>query len=256
MNKSASLKYREVLEYILVNQKATVQELSSIFFLSESTVRRVLSELEKENFIERFHGGAVVKGADIKSEALNKRKNYMTRQKAAIALKAVSFIKDGMTVIMLGGTTVHAMCQYLKGRHLTVITTSIPVANDLMLEPNMKIILLGGIINPQEYEVRGAMTKASLERLRADLVFVGATNIHEQHGLMTDDPDAVDTYRACLESADRKLLLADSTKFRPGGAAVVARLDELDDIITDYQISEATIQKLKLANINIHIASK
>ena len=255
MTDSITAKYRDVLEYITMKKKVTVLELSSIFFLSESTVRRILRQLEKNNYIERYHGGAVIKGTDILTPSMGYRVSQMSHQKAAIASKAASFIQDGMTIILLGGTTVHAMCQYLKGRQLTIITSSIPVVNDTINEPNIKVILLGGVVNPLELEVRGSMTKASLERLRADQMFVGATNIHEHHGLMTDDPDAVDTYRICMAAADRTFLLADSAKFRPGGAAIVASLDELDDIITDDSIQEETLQKLKCNNIRVHVAS-
>jgi DeoR/GlpR family transcriptional regulator of sugar metabolism len=212
-----------------------------------------LGQLEKNSLIERFHGGAVIKGIDINTASLGSRINSMSPQKAAIAKKAASLIQDGMTVILLGGTTVHAMCQYLKGCQLTVITSSVPVANDMIRQPNKKVILLGGIVNPLEFEVRGSMTKACLERLRADLVFLGATNIHEQYGIMTDDPDAVDTYRTCIACADRKVLLADSSKFRAGGAAIVASLDELDDIITDDLIHEETMNKLRHSSIHIHM---
>lgn len=38
------------------------KNLSTVFFLSESIVRRVLRQLEESKYIERFHGGAVLSG--------------------------------------------------------------------------------------------------------------------------------------------------------------------------------------------------
>ena len=178
----------------------------------------------------------------------------MSREKAAIALEAASSIEEGMTAVLLGGSTVHAMCPYLRGRHLTVITSSIPVVNDLMYEENIKVILLGGVVNPTEIEVRGALMVAGFERLRADQVFVGATNVHETHGLMTDDPDSVATYRTCMSIADRIFVLADSTKFKPGGAAVVASFDELNDIVTDDSIQKEALYNLQAKGVRVHVA--
>lgn len=261
MTNNVRVKYGDMLDYIAMKKKSSVVELTSVFYLSESTVRRILRELEKEGCIERYHGGAAIKEGILPdassgyilnnrySSKVGNRTGLMTRHKAAIASKAASYVRDGMTIIMLGGTTVHAMCRYLTGRRLTVITNSIPVANDMIKEPNCKVILLGGIVNPQELEIRGSLTTACLERLRADQVFAGAVSIHEHHGLMTDDPEAVDTYRVCMKAADRSFLLADSTKFRPGGAAVVAGLDEFNDIITD-EAAQAEVLKCIVRNSN------
>lgn len=50
---------RKIVEYIQQHTRASVPELSNIFQVSESTVRRDLSELEEAMLIKRTHGGAV-----------------------------------------------------------------------------------------------------------------------------------------------------------------------------------------------------
>lgn len=233
MQTGMTSKYRDVLEFIGRKRSATVAEIASVFFLSESTIRRLLAEMEQNGLVHRFHGGAVIAGEQQEGRMISVRGVQKIHEKTAIAKEAASMVRDGMTLLMLGGTTVMAMCPYLRGKSITVITTSIPVVNDLLLEENMKLILLGGLVNPMELEVRGSMTALGLERLRADILFIGATNIHPVHGLMTDDPEAVATYRASMAAADKKILLADSTKFKTGGVTVVAGLNELDTVITD-----------------------
>lgn len=231
MQNTVLAKYRDVLDYIRVKKSATVTELTSIFFLSSSTVRRILSTMEEESLVVRYHGGAAINNSE--QVNIGSRKVHELREKAAIGREAASMVEDGMTIILLGGTTVHAICHYLKGRQITVITTSIPVINDLLQEERMKLILLGGVVNPPELEVRGSLTTTGLEKLHADILFIGATNIHPMRGLMTDDPEAVVAYRACMAIADKSVLLADSTKFKAGGVAVVAGMKELSLVITD-----------------------
>ena len=252
MGNGSLAKYRDVLDYINNKQSATVNELSTVFFLSKSTVRRILTMMEQENLVVRFHGGASALSIGWKS--IVSRKIDQLKEKALIGKEAASMVRDEMTVIMLGGTTVHSMCPYLKGRHLTVITTSIPVANDLLLEEHMKIILLGGLINPPELECRGSLTVTGLENLRSDLLFIGATHIHPERGLMTDDPEAVKTYRTSIDIADKSVVLADSTKFKPGGVSVVARLDELDCIISSPVLSMEIQEELRRRNLCLRIA--
>jgi DeoR/GlpR family transcriptional regulator of sugar metabolism len=57
---------------------------------------------------------------------------------------------------------------------------------------------------------------------------------------MTNDPECVATYQACITVADRRVLLADSTKFRIGGVTAVTDLSKLDRIITDERLSSDT----------------
>ncbi len=244
MQTGLTSKYRAVLEYISRKKSATVVEIASVHFLSESTVRRLLAEMEQNGLVHRFHGGAVIAGDQQDGRMIAMREVQKIQEKAAIGKEAASLVKDGMTLLMLGGTTVMAMCPYLKGKGITVITTSIPVVNDLLLEENMKLILLGGVVNPTELEVRGSMTAEGLSRLRADILFLGATNIHPLHGMMTDDPEAVATYRGCMAASDQKILLVDSTKFKTGGVTVVAGLNELDVIITDERLSAESAEML------------
>lgn len=249
MPSGLTAKYRDILEYLNRRKSATVVELSSVFFLSESTVRRLLADMEKNGAVVRFHGGAAVSGAAAPPSWVELREVQNIREKAAIGREAAALVHDGMTLMLLGGTTVSAICQYLGGKSLTVITTSIPVVNSLLPEENMKLILLGGVVNPPELEVRGSITSMGLERLRADIVFLGATNVHPVHGLMTDDPEAVAAYRACMAASDRKVLLADGSKFRQGGVTVVAGLDELDFLITDEGLPADAAEMLNCKGI-------
>ena len=56
-------KYRdELLEYLKENKQATVGELARMLFVSETTVRRTLDELQDLGLVERTHGGAVLHG--------------------------------------------------------------------------------------------------------------------------------------------------------------------------------------------------
>lgn len=254
MQTGLTIKYREILDYIIAKKSASVSELSSVFFLSESTVRRILAEMERKKLVERFHGGAIAPGAAQKAQKLESRRTQRIREKAAIAREAAELVSDGMTLMLLGGTTVSSICPYIKGKSITVITSSIPVINCLLPEERMKLILLGGIVNPPELEVRGTMAAAGLERLRADMLFIGATCVHPMHGLMTDDPEAVATYRACLLKSDKKILLADSTKFKAGGVTVVAALSELDGVITDEGLPEEAVALLHRQNIPVTIS--
>lgn len=229
-----------MLDYLLRHGGAKVPELSRALYLSESTVRRALAQLERQGKLRRFHGGASL--LDPAAESfLQKRKVSLWPEKDAIGRLAASFVREGMTLLLMGGTTVHALCPYLKGKRLTVITSSLPVMNDLAWEEKMQVILLGGVLNPAEMEVRGGLTHLALEHLRADLMFTGTTGLHPVHGVMTDDPNGVAAYTTCMRISDQVCVLADHTKCENyWGTTVLCGLERISSLVTDDGLSEET----------------
>ncbi len=240
MTDDASIKYKELLDYLRHHGSAKVAELTRALFLSESTVRRALAALEAQGKLHRFHGGAV--SADPNAQSFIRQRGVSrSEEKDAIGRLAASFVEEGMTLLLMGGTTVHAMCPYLKGKRLTVITSSLLVTIDLAWEEQMTIILLGGVLNPAEMEARGGLTQMGLERLRADLMFTGCTGMHPIHGLMTDDPNGVETSNTCMHVSDQVFVLADHTKCEQyWGTTVLCELKDISYLITDDRMAEAT----------------
>ncbi|HBG76529.1 MAG TPA: DeoR/GlpR transcriptional regulator, partial [Clostridiales bacterium] len=51
---------KSVLDYLRVNHTASVTELSRKFFVSETTIRRDLTKLEKSGYLTKTYGGAVL----------------------------------------------------------------------------------------------------------------------------------------------------------------------------------------------------
>ncbi len=164
-------------------------------------------------------------------------------------------VRDGTTLLLLGGTTVNAICPFIAHKRLTVITNSLPVVNALCWYPSIQLVILGGVLNPPEMEMRGALAEHSLSRLRADQLFIGTTGLHPLHGVMTDDPNAVGLYRRSVHSSDEVIVLADHTKFAdPAGTTGVVMLSEVDQVVTDWQASETDIQELGFGVTQLLIA--
>ena len=139
---------------------------------------------------------------------------------------------SGDVVELLGGTTVAAMCRYMRGMKITVITNSMLVFAELRNRAEIQIILLGGQYNIEEMETRGVMTHNTLKMLRANCLFMGASHFHPGFGFMTTDINSVELYQLCLEASRKKFILADSSKFGESASAVIARCDMIDCLIT------------------------
>ena len=223
-----------IYQYINKLSSATSYDVCAAFGLSESTVRRALARLEKSGKLRRFRGGAAVLPPS--ATAYDQRLGQFTAIKNAIARKAAEYVNEGSTIIMLGGTTVSAMCPYLQGKSLNVITNSLAVVEQLKGSPSIKLIMLGGIYSHEEYEFVGNIATMGLRIMRADSLFVSCVGFAPDVGFVTNDINAVEFYKICMKNADTTFMLADSSKAQCAGLAIFATTDEVDCLITDKNL--------------------
>jgi DeoR/GlpR family transcriptional regulator of sugar metabolism len=245
-----------VLDYIDLHQFAAVEELSSQLKISLSTVRRILDRLEQRNRVVRYHGGATIVNDHQRQTALSTRYDANRNEKESIARAAAGMIEPGSTIILLGGTTVFYLCRYLRQRRLRIITNSLIVLDALKNDSMLEMILLGGVYNPDESEVRGSLTNSALQMLGADYLFSGATAFDPGRGFLTSHIDSVELYSRCFEAAKKVIVLADSTKYGKMGLAVVAKVEDVDCLITDRRLPLEAIQAFTNKGLEVVLADE
>ena len=212
---------------------ATIHDVCTNFDVSESTARRTMSRLEKKGWLRRFRGGAVALPLPLGTTAYDQRLKEHYQVKEAIASKATEYIEEGTSIILLGGTTVSGLCSGLHGKELNVITNSLTVIDQLKGTPGIKLIMLGGAYNHDEYEFVGNMTTNGLRIMQADSLFMSCVGFSPDVGFMTDQIDSVEFYRLCMKNTGKTYMLADSTKLTRKGIAVFAQTQEIDCLISD-----------------------
>ena len=244
-----------VYNYIKKMSGATIQDVSANFDISESTVRRTMVRLDEMGWLRRFRGGAVALPVQNRVTAYEKRLRSNNAKKEAIARKAAENIKDGSSVILLGGTTVSSMCAYLQGRQLNVITNSLAVIDQLKGAPGIKLIVLGGAYNHEEYEFVGNMTSQGLRFMYADGLYLSCVGFSPEVGFMTNHIDIVEFYRLCMKNADKTFVLADSSKLKRKGIAVFGEAKEVDFLISDKELSEEAVDLFNAKQVRVELVT-
>ncbi|MBJ7334801.1 MAG: hypothetical protein JHD05_09335, partial [Thermoleophilia bacterium] len=80
---------------------------------------------------------------------LQERSNRSSDAKRAIAEKAAELVEDGETIILDVGSTTIELARALRGkRGLTVVTASLPIADELSEQSDTRVLLTGGIVRP------------------------------------------------------------------------------------------------------------
>lgn len=222
-----------ILNLLSQKRRVTVQELSERFGVSEVTIRRDLNRLADDGYVTRTYGGAMLEAASEKDLSFVRKNAEMPEIKSLIAKKAASLIREGDTVALDASTITYRMIEHLKGMRITIITNSLDIANQVAMQPEMTLIVCGGILRQDTRALMGPVAERQWREYRADLAFIGCNAVHPDFGLMTTN--AVDTYskRAIREISKEAYMVAEANKFGRTSLHRIFSFSEIDGIITD-----------------------
>ncbi|GAA4757692.1 DeoR/GlpR family DNA-binding transcription regulator [Nocardioides endophyticus] len=237
--------------------RVSVIEISEQFDVTTETVRRDLSVLERIGLLRRVHGGAVPATALAVMEAgLGERDQANTSEKERIARAALDQLPaaNGTVLLDAGSTTSRLASLLPRDLRLTVVTHAVPVAARLAGSPQVELHLLPGRVRSTTQAAVGAETVEALQRLRADVAFLGTNALSIDHGLSTPDHEEAATKRAMVAVARRVVCLADSSKVDTESPVRFAELAEVDVLVTDDGISAADRRALERAGVEVVVA--
>jgi DeoR family fructose operon transcriptional repressor len=234
--------------------RISVVELASQYEVTTETVRRDLSLLEDRNLVRRVHGGAVPADALTLIEAgLPDRDVSRIEQKQRIAVAAVELLpRADSTVIVDAGTTTVRLSRLLPANlRISVITHAVPIAAQLAGSPQIELHLLPGRVRRHTPAAVGPETVEALDKVRADLAFVGTNGLTVEHGLSTPDRTEAAVKRAIVERARRVVVLADSSKVGVERTIKFAELSAIDTLVTDKEIATSDRRAIERAGVEV-----
>jgi DeoR/GlpR family transcriptional regulator of sugar metabolism len=235
----ARQRQQRILELVQSAGGARVSDLVDLLGVSDMTVRRDISTLARKGKVARVHGGATALAGRAADEPGFAAKFQLQKaEKAAIARAAVTLVSPGDSVAISGGTTTYAIAvELLSVPDLTVVTNSVPVGELLHTSgrQDLTVILTGGTRTPSDSLV-GPVAVAALSTLHVDWTFLGVHGIDERAGLTTPNLVEAETHRAMVRSARRLAVVADSSKWDVVGLSSIARLDDIDVMVTDDRL--------------------
>src|SRR5262245_40777488 len=103
-------RYEEILKELLRHGEVSVDHLAQLFNVSAATIRRDLSELERQGLLRRNHGGAGPVAPMLYEpfrhlSSFQEQEEKCASEKRQIGLTAASLISDGETIAIGTGTT-------------------------------------------------------------------------------------------------------------------------------------------------------
>ena len=242
----------KIIKLVNQYQKIEVSRLAEMLDVSQVTIRKDLDYLEEEGLLSREHGYALIKNAN----DINTRLTINYETKLKIAIKAAEMVSNGETVMLESGSTCALMAEQLAKlkKDVTIITNSAYIAIRIRDLPVRKVILLGGEYQKEYQGMVGPLVRKCAREFFVDKFFVGTDGFIPEAGVTCDDLMRVETMKYMADSANRMIILADSSKFSQKGVVIQSTFDEIDTICTDSGISEETVAILNKRNILVKIA--
>jgi DeoR family transcriptional regulator, fructose operon transcriptional repressor len=231
-------RHRLIIEWVNEEKRVSVATMAKKFSVTPETIRRDLTELEEQEKITRVHGGATLFTKLEKEQAFLRKIDMNRKEKQLIAIEATSRIDHGDTIAVDVGTTTVHLADYIYNRqNLTVVTNSIAAAdrfNQAIEEKRMtgKVILLGGITNPAQSSVSGAMTLEWLNHMHMDKAFISCGGIVAET-IFDYDLDESLVSAKMMARSKQCILLADSSKVGVPSFYSFGEASYFDEVISD-----------------------
>lgn len=249
-------RFKSIMDILYQEDLVSSEKLEKILGVSSVTIRRDLQKLTKKGLIVRYRGGAMLAKSKLGHEpTLGERESENLSNKRLIGQTAASLVKDGEVIALDVGSTAMELAKALKARsNITVFTPSLPIAN-IFLNTNVTVYIVGGILQHKEVCVGGPIARSIIRQYHFDKFFLGVAGISETAGMTDFGMDEVETKKAFIERAREVIVLADSSKFSKTSFATICKFNEIDQIITDYDLDSQPQANLKKKGVDIVVAS-
>ncbi|MEV5571732.1 DeoR/GlpR family DNA-binding transcription regulator [Spirillospora sp. NPDC052269] len=233
-----------------------IKDLAAAHRVSTMTIHRDLDELQSTGWLRKVRGGATAEPSASYHGDVRHRRQAMAAEKLALAEAAAGLVGAGATVMIDESTTALELAGLLPGRGpVTVITNFLAAVNALTGESGVDLIALGGAYYPAYDAFLGLRTSEAIRSLRADLLFMSTTAITNGQ-CYHQSQETVAVKRALMESADRRVLMADHTKFTKNGLFQLAPLTDFDLVIVDSGTPESDLEALRARGVRLHVAGR
>ncbi|WP_055446846.1 DeoR/GlpR family DNA-binding transcription regulator [Lacinutrix mariniflava] len=249
-------RHEDILNRLAKEKHLEVLELCEILDVSAVTIRKDLKLLEQKGLLHRTHGGASLENPYINERTVIDKEKVSVEEKNGIAQMAASRIVENDSILIASGTTVQALSKFIQPKNkLTVITSSLHVVLNLIHDKSIEILQLGGYIRHSSASVIGNYTEYILKNISCSKLFLGVDGIDLEYGLSTTNLEEAELNKKMLNSAQKIIVLADSSKFGKKSFARICDLSQIHEIITDKGISSSIIKKLKEKDIKVTIVN-
>jgi DeoR family fructose operon transcriptional repressor len=248
---------RQQAIYLLALRQGSVDvaDLARRYGVTTETIRRDLSDMQARKLLRRVHGGAVPVERINHEPMLAARDVANAEEKLRIATRAAEEVPDQGSVIIDSGSTTQRLAELFPvDRDVHVVTNSLTIALTLSRRGLERLTVLGGAVRTNTLAMVDDTTRAELDYMAIDALFISCDGLSFQHGLTTPYREERTIKRAMIERAHRVVAMVDASKFGNVQMFSFAAFDEIDVLVTDTRVEPEAVDFLTSHGITVHVA--
>ena len=246
----------EIVEMLLEQGSASLEELANRFSVSTMTIHRDLDFLENDGLLRKVRGGASIESSGEFESDFRYRTRLSTLEKSSITRQAATFVEPGTSVMIDDGTTSQTIVPWLLQKTpLTVITNNLAIMEELADQSSVNLIALGGSFSKKYQGFFGVLTHQALSALRADVALVSASAISGSTAFHQDQ-EVLSVKRQMIAASAACYLMVDHRKFGKTALHLFSELDMFDGVIVSRSLPSETVQELHASGVKVFIADE
>lgn len=253
-------RHNKILEWLQEEQAISAITLSERLGVSNMTIWRDLKLLEQQGLLRRVRGGAASVAHETQESSLHEsfqlNPAVYSPTKTRIGRYAAHFlVEENDNIILEGGTTVSSMVPYIDQPNITILTNGL---NTMLLAApligSMRVLCCGGVLSEYADSFVGPQAEAFFSEFRVNKVFLSASGVTLEDEFTDPEPLYAPLKHAMRRSAEKTIVLVDSTKFGKRTLNQVLRFSEVDILVTDGGAPQDMLDAIAAQGIEVHIA--
>ena len=241
----------QILDLVRAKQKVSVSELSTRFNVTGETIRRDLERLEKEGYVARTYGGAVLIQQPPGHVNYTERAVQNVEAKSRMGELTASILPRSGAIGCDASTTVLSVIPYIRDcAGITILTNSVRILNDFMYD-KIRVISTGGNLRSRTQSLQGEAVSRAMEDYFLDLCVLGCRSLDLENGIYEGDEEEAFFKNVMVEHSRRVIIVADHTKFDRTSLIRTLPYEKVDVLVTDQKPSDEWLERMKEENVRV-----
>ncbi len=234
----SAVRQKRLLDVVQQRSAMSIRDLCDYLQVSDATIRRDVSLLDRKGLLSRTHGGVVANSIVNYDLPQSDRERLNEEEKSRLGLAAIGMLEGNETVMIDAGTTALSIAMNAHTKpNCTYVTTSLGVANILKEQDIEQYYLIGGSYVRVNDSFSGSLAITAIRALAFDVAFLCATAIDIRRRSISMGNEAyAQVQREIIAVARKNVLVADHSKFKAAAFTQTATFDDLDAILTGVEM--------------------
>lgn len=246
---------RQIAALTREHGRVEVALLAERFQVTTETIRRDLSDLQRQKLVRRVHGGGVPWENSAFEPLVAVRADRNDAEKRRLASRAIEELPERGSIIIDSGSTLTRFAEAIPdGPELNVVTNSLPIAMALAERNSIDVIVTGGKLRTNTLALVDEQAIETIDPLVVDTLFISSDAATAATGLTTPYREEAALKRAMIRSARRVVALIDHSKFVKDEFIRFAEWSDVDVLVTTAELSPAITSDIEATGTTVVLA--